>query len=48
MSYIYNLAREPKTLWEIPEAGHGGQFTARPEEYSAKMLEFFDANLLSK
>jgi pimeloyl-ACP methyl ester carboxylesterase len=46
--YLYELAGEPKTLWEIPETYHGGQFNARPEEYSAKMLEFFDTYLLGK
>jgi pimeloyl-ACP methyl ester carboxylesterase len=46
--YLYDLAGEPKSLWEIPETYHGGQFNARPEEYSAKMLEFFDTYLLQK
>lgn len=45
---LYELAGEPKTLWEIPETYHGGQFNARPEEYAAKMLEFFDTWLLGK
>ncbi len=44
--YLYELAGEPKTLWEIPETYHGGQFNTRPEEYSAKMVEFFDIWLL--
>ena len=29
----YEAAGEPKTLWEIPEAGHTGGIEARPEEY---------------
>jgi len=43
---LYELAGEPKTLWEIPETYHGGQFNARPAEYEAKMVEFFDTYLL--
>ena len=46
--YLYELAGEPKTLWEIPETYHGGQFNARPEEYEARMVEFFDTWLLGK
>jgi fermentation-respiration switch protein FrsA (DUF1100 family) len=45
---LYELAGEPKSLWEIPDTYHGGQFNARPEEYAAKMLEFFDTYLLGK
>jgi pimeloyl-ACP methyl ester carboxylesterase len=44
--YLYELADDPKTLWEIPETYHGGQFNARPDEYEAKMIEFFDTYLL--
>jgi len=46
--HLYELAGEPKTLWEIPETYHGGQFNARPEEYTARMIEFFDAYLLDE
>ncbi|MEW5873105.1 MAG: alpha/beta fold hydrolase [Chloroflexota bacterium] len=46
--HYYDLAGEPKTLWVIPEAGHGGTFSARPEEYAAKLQEFFDQALLEK
>ncbi len=42
----FEFAGEPKTLWEIPEAGHGGGFAARPEEYRKKLVKFFRDALL--
>jgi uncharacterized protein len=39
--HYFSLAGEPKTLWEIPEAGHGGTYFARRAEYDARLLEFF-------
>lgn len=44
--HYYEIADEPKELWEIPEAYHGGQFDARPLEYEEKMIAFFDDYLL--
>ncbi len=44
--HYFQYAGEPKELWLIPEASHGGTFTARPEAYATKMLAFFDAALL--
>jgi pimeloyl-ACP methyl ester carboxylesterase len=44
--HFYELAEEPKELWEIPETFHGGQFNARPEAYEEKMITFFNAALL--
>lgn len=46
--YFYQIADEPKELWEIPEANHGAQFIARPLEYEEKMILFFDHALLDK
>lgn len=46
--HFYELAGEPKELWEIPEAYHGGQFEARPLEYEEKMINFFDEALLKE
>lgn len=45
-SDFYEAAREPKTLWEIPEAGHTGGIAARPEEYEKRVVGFFDDALL--
>jgi uncharacterized protein len=41
----FKAAGEPKTLWEIPEAGHTGGLSARPEEYERRVVGFFDRSL---
>jgi dienelactone hydrolase len=41
----YRAAGHPKTLWEIPEAGHTGGIEARPQEYERRVVGFFDAAL---
>src|SRR5215210_3220583 len=41
----YRAAREPKTLWEIPESKHTGGLTARPEEYERRVIAVFDRAL---
>jgi pimeloyl-ACP methyl ester carboxylesterase len=46
--HFYELAGEPKEIWEIPEAFHGGQFEARPQEYEERMIRFFNQALLEK
>jgi hypothetical protein len=38
----FERAGEPKTLWLIPEAVHGGGPEARPEEYTSQLVTFFD------
>ena len=43
---FYEAAGEPKTLWEIPEAGHTGGIDTRPEEYEQRVVAFFDDALL--
>ena len=45
-SDFYEAARQPKELWEIPDAGHTGGITARPEEYERRVIGFFDRALL--
>ncbi len=32
-------------LWTVPDAGHVRSYLARPEEYIARVVEFFDRNL---
>jgi uncharacterized protein len=44
----YEAASEPKTLWKIPEATHVGGYDARPHEYEARAVGFFDAALLGR
>jgi fermentation-respiration switch protein FrsA (DUF1100 family) len=43
---FYAAAGEPKTLWEIPEAGHVAGIRARPAEYERRVVGFFDEALL--
>ncbi len=42
----FDHAGEPRTLWQIPEAGHGGGFATRPEEYQRQLVGFFERTLL--
>ncbi len=42
---FYRAAGEPRTLWEIPEAGHTGGLESRPREYEARVVAFFDRSL---
>lgn len=36
----YEAAGQPKTLWEIPEAGHTDGIDARPKEYEQRVVGF--------
>jgi len=42
---LYEAAREPKSYWQVPEAGHGGCQEARPEEYERRVRDFLAENL---
>jgi hypothetical protein len=42
---FYDVAGEPRTLWEIPEAGHTAGLETRPEEYERRVVGFFDQAL---
>ncbi len=42
----YELAREPKSLWIIPEATHCGGLQVRHDEYEQRMITVFDQALL--
>ena len=44
--HYFEAAREPKTLWRIPEATHTGGLDARPDEYEQRVIGFFDSALL--
>jgi fermentation-respiration switch protein FrsA (DUF1100 family) len=39
---LHALAKEPKSLWVVPEAGHVEIYSRIPEEYKKKVLAFFD------
>jgi dienelactone hydrolase len=43
----YGAARQPKTLWEVPGAGHTAALSARPQEYERRVVGFFDRALLN-
>ncbi len=38
----FESAAQPKQLWVVPGAGHGGYAQAQPGEYSLMLVEFFD------
>jgi uncharacterized protein len=38
----FAAACEPKQLWVVPGVGHGGYYQAWPEEYEARIIQFFD------
>lgn len=44
---FYDIASEPKALWEIPDAGHIQGFALHPEEYAQRITTFFDGALPS-
>lgn len=44
--HFYEQAGDPKTLWQIPEAGHGGGLMSRPDEYEQTVIKFFNQRLL--
>ena len=42
----FAAAGEPKYMWVVPGVGHGGYAQAWPEEYEARVIQFFDGALL--
>lgn len=46
--HFYDLAGDPKIWWNVPEAGHGQIPFLRPQEYEDRIVDFFDAALLSQ
>jgi fermentation-respiration switch protein FrsA (DUF1100 family) len=45
LHHLFAWAKDPKTLYEIPEARHVEGVLARPEEYEQKLVEFFSQAL---
>jgi hypothetical protein len=39
---LYDAALEPKSLWIVPQTGHGGYSVTHPEEYEERIVGFFD------
>jgi hypothetical protein len=44
--HYYHAAFAPKELWRVDDARHVGGYDARPEEYEARVVGFFDRALL--
>jgi dipeptidyl aminopeptidase/acylaminoacyl peptidase len=45
---MIDAACEPKELWIIESAGHGNYAQAAGDEYSRRLIAFFDVNLLDR
>lgn len=45
---LYDAAGDPRTLWQITEAGHMQALHQLPDEYAARVLRFFDRALLGE
>jgi len=41
---LYQAAREPKALYLVPNAGHGGLMTADPAEFERRVVSFLDTH----
>jgi hypothetical protein len=39
---MFDAACDPKVLWIIEGAGHGGYAAVVPDEYEQRILQFFD------
>ena len=46
MERLFAAAGEPKQLWVVPGAGHGGAFALAPQEYAERVIGFLDRALL--
>jgi hypothetical protein len=44
---FYEKAGEPKQIWELPQAVHGGALMQDPEEYRQRLVNFFNQSLNS-
>jgi fermentation-respiration switch protein FrsA (DUF1100 family) len=44
---FYSAAGEPKTLWEVPGAGHAESWQASPDEYKERIVLLFKQTLLA-
>ena len=43
--HLYAAAGEPKTLWQVPDAGHVWAYDSAPEEWITRVGGFLDAHL---
>lgn len=42
---LFEAAKEPKSLWAVPDAEHGRVHDKYPAEYEARVLDFFNRSL---
>ena len=42
---FYQAARDPKELWELPDAQHAGGLAQDPQEYMRRLIGFFEKSL---
>jgi fermentation-respiration switch protein FrsA (DUF1100 family) len=45
---IHDAAGEPKQLWTEPDAAHLGMYSSHPDEYTERVIGFFDQYLVEK
>ena len=45
---LYDAAATPKELWIVPNAAHADFYEKQPEEYSRRVLGFFEATLVAR
>jgi pimeloyl-ACP methyl ester carboxylesterase len=45
---LFESAEEPKELYVVPNAGHGGLLEASPEEYERRVVSFLEMHLLAE
>jgi hypothetical protein len=43
--HFFAAARQPKQLWEIPEASHAAGWHKQPEAYGQQLVSFFNQSL---
>lgn len=48
VKHYYDLALQPKYLWEVPEASHGAVPMVQPAEYESRITSFFNKWLLER
>jgi dipeptidyl aminopeptidase/acylaminoacyl peptidase len=48
MRRLFDAAGEPKELWVVPRANHGGYAEASPAEYESRVTAFLDRALLGQ
>ena len=45
---LFDAAGEPKYIWEGEDAGHMMMYNKYPEDYEARVIDFFNTTLLGK